>query len=168
MGHRVTDDQQLAGVIMKLVGGGFLWVIITLRFFQWAGRFSDSDKAADQAGPPTDLTWADVEREFDRHPPAPEPKPRPARHRPDAGPDPAGRTPPPAVRHDGAVTRWAASDMPDQTGRTVVVTGANSGLGVASAEAFAGAAAVVLACRDARRAESRRQGGRAGHRPPRS
>jgi cytochrome c oxidase assembly factor CtaG len=85
-GLTITDDQQLAGVIMKLVGGGFLWVIITLRFFQWAGRFSDSDKAADQAGPPTDLTWADVEREFDRHPPAPEPKPRPARHRPDAGP----------------------------------------------------------------------------------
>ena len=53
-GLTITDDQQLAGVIMKLVGGGFLWVIITLRFFQWAGRFSDSDKAADQAGrPPT-------------------------------------------------------------------------------------------------------------------
>jgi putative membrane protein len=85
-GLTITDDQQMAGVIMKLVGGGFLWVIITLRFFQWAARFSDSDKAADQAGPPTDLTWADVEREFDRHPPAPEPRPRPAPHRPDAGP----------------------------------------------------------------------------------
>jgi putative membrane protein len=85
-GLTITDDQQMAGVIMKLVGGGFLWVIITLRFFQWAANFSDSDKAADQAGPPTDLTWADVEREFDRHPPAPEPTTRPARHRPDPGP----------------------------------------------------------------------------------
>ncbi|HEX6166827.1 MAG TPA: cytochrome c oxidase assembly protein [Acidimicrobiales bacterium] len=85
-GLTITDDQQMAGVIMKLVGGGFLWVIITLRFFQWAANFSDSDKAADQAGPPTDLTWADVEREFDRHPPAPEPTARPARHRPDPGP----------------------------------------------------------------------------------
>jgi putative membrane protein len=85
-GLTITDDQQMAGVIMKLVGGGFLWVIITLRFFQWAANFSDSDKAADQAGPPTDLTWADVEREFDRHPPTPEPTARPARHRPDPGP----------------------------------------------------------------------------------
>ena len=69
----IVDDQQMAGVIMKLIGGGFLWVIITLRFFQWASRFTDSDKAIDQAGPATDLTWADVEREFDRHPPAAEP-----------------------------------------------------------------------------------------------
>jgi putative membrane protein len=69
-GLTVTDDQQMAGVIMKLVGGGFLWVVITIRFFQWASKFSDTDKAVDQAGPPTDLTWADVEREFDRHPPA--------------------------------------------------------------------------------------------------
>jgi putative membrane protein len=74
-GLTVTEDQQMAGVIMKLVGGSFLWVIITIRFFQWAAKFSDSDKAVDQAGPPTDLTWADVEREFDKHPPVPEPAP---------------------------------------------------------------------------------------------
>ncbi|HEX8802766.1 MAG TPA: cytochrome c oxidase assembly protein [Acidimicrobiales bacterium] len=72
-GVTVTQDQQAAGLIMKLVGGGFLWVVITVRFFQWASRFSDTDKAADQAGPPTDLTWDDVEREFDRHPAPPEP-----------------------------------------------------------------------------------------------
>jgi hypothetical protein len=42
---------------MKLVGGSFLWVIITLRFFQWAAKFSDTDKAADQAGPAHDLSW---------------------------------------------------------------------------------------------------------------
>ncbi len=71
-GLTITDDQQMAGVIMKLVGGGFLWVVITTRFFQWASKFSDTDKAIDQAGPPTDLTWADVQREFDRHPPAPD------------------------------------------------------------------------------------------------
>lgn len=79
-GLTITDDQQLAGVVMKLVGGGFLWIVITTRFFQWASKFSDTDKAVDQAGPPTDLTWADVEREFDRHPPAPEPTSEGGRH----------------------------------------------------------------------------------------
>jgi putative membrane protein len=70
----VTTDQQAAGLIMKLVGGGFLWLIITIRFFQWASKFSDTDKAVDQAGPVHDLTWADVEREFDKHPPPPDPR----------------------------------------------------------------------------------------------
>jgi putative membrane protein len=65
----VTTDQQAAGLIMKLVGGGFLWLIITIRFFQWASKFSDTDRAVDQAGPVHDLTWADVEREFEKHPP---------------------------------------------------------------------------------------------------
>jgi putative membrane protein len=72
----VTADQQVAGLIMKLVGGGFLWLIITIRFFQWASKFSDTDKAVDQAGPVHDLTWADVEREFDKHPPPPDPRVR--------------------------------------------------------------------------------------------
>jgi putative membrane protein len=86
-GLTITEDQQMAGVIMKLVGGGFLWVVITTRFFQRAAKFSDSDKAVDQAGPATDLTWADVEREFDTHPPAPEPAADapPAPHRADPG-----------------------------------------------------------------------------------
>ena len=72
----VTTDQQAAGLMMKLVGGGFLWLIITVRFFQWASKFSDTDKAIDQAGPAHDLTWADVEREFEEHPPPPEPRVR--------------------------------------------------------------------------------------------
>lgn len=71
-GVGVTDDQQFAGLIMKLVGGGFLWLIITVRFFQWASRFSDADRAAQQAGPPHDLTWEHVEREFARTDPAAE------------------------------------------------------------------------------------------------
>jgi putative membrane protein len=75
-GISVTADQQAAGLIMKLVGGGFLWLIITIRFFQWASKFSDTDKAVDQAGPVHDLTWADVEREFEEHPPPPEPRVR--------------------------------------------------------------------------------------------
>src|SRR4051812_8869091 len=44
---------------------------------------------------------------------------------------------------------WTESDIPDQTGRTAVVTGGNGGLGFQTALALAGAGAhVVLAARD--------------------
>lgn len=46
-------------------------------------------------------------------------------------------------------------DIPTQTGRTVIITGGNSGLGFATASALAAAGAhVVLAVRDTRRGES--------------
>jgi NAD(P)-dependent dehydrogenase (short-subunit alcohol dehydrogenase family) len=51
--------------------------------------------------------------------------------------------------------RWTAADMPDQAGRTAVVTGANSGLGLAAARALAAAGAeVVLACRNMEKGEA--------------
>ncbi|MEU6880202.1 oxidoreductase [Streptomyces sp. NPDC046712] len=50
---------------------------------------------------------------------------------------------------------WNTTDIPDQTGRTAVVTGANSGLGLATVAALAGAGAhVVLAVRDTTRGEA--------------
>src|SRR5215207_9073631 len=52
-----------------------------------------------------------------------------------------------------AMAKWTANDIPDQTGRTIVITGANSGLGLRSAEALAAKGArVLLACRNAARA----------------
>ena len=37
-GIGITTDQQLAGLVMKLIGGIYLWVWIATRFFQWSRR----------------------------------------------------------------------------------------------------------------------------------
>lgn len=52
------------------------------------------------------------------------------------------------------MSRWTSTDLPDQSGRTALVTGANSGLGLQTALALARhGARVLLACRDPARAE---------------
>jgi NAD(P)-dependent dehydrogenase (short-subunit alcohol dehydrogenase family) len=53
------------------------------------------------------------------------------------------------------MTAWSTTDIPDMTGRSVIVTGANSGIGRAAARALAGAGArVTLAVRDTGKGES--------------
>ena len=52
---------------------------------------------------------------------------------------------------------WTADDVPDQSGRTVVVTGANSGIGFEATAALAAKGAhVVMACRSTERADRAR------------
>jgi NAD(P)-dependent dehydrogenase (short-subunit alcohol dehydrogenase family) len=50
--------------------------------------------------------------------------------------------------------KWTAADMQDQGGRTFVITGANSGIGLEAARALGAAGArVIVACRDTSKGE---------------
>ena len=52
-------------------------------------------------------------------------------------------------------SKWTAEDIPDLTGKIAIVTGANSGIGYAMAQALAcKGATVILACRDRQKGEA--------------
>ena len=56
-------------------------------------------------------------------------------------------------------TKWTEEQIPDQSGRLAIVTGANSGLGLATARELARAGAlVVMACRNVEKGEEARAG----------
>ncbi len=67
-GIGVLTDQQAAGVVMKLVGGFFLWAVIVTIFGRWAVAEAAKDEAARkarrQSRPP--LTYEQVTEEFAR------------------------------------------------------------------------------------------------------
>jgi len=51
--------------------------------------------------------------------------------------------------------KWTTNNIPDLTGKVIIVTGANSGIGFEAAKEFARKGTrVVLACRDAKKAEA--------------
>ena len=55
-GVTVANDQQMAGLIMKIVGGIYLWTIIAGVFFRWSAR----QRAGERAGPATGAPGAAV------------------------------------------------------------------------------------------------------------
>jgi putative membrane protein len=84
-GISVTNDQQMAGLIMKLGGGLFLWMLIIVLFFRWSAKqdrgtkprraIVAEDGTVTVEGPPA-LTYEDVTEVFERSALAPkEPAP---------------------------------------------------------------------------------------------
>lgn len=59
---------------------------------------------------------------------------------------------------------WSAAQLPDQTGRAAIVTGANSGIGFETARVLASkGATVIMACRNLEKANPKAEEIRAGH-----
>ena len=74
----VVEDQQYAGLIMKIGGGTYLWALITLLFFRWAvaqakadslGRLGNADRSRRERADL--LTYQEVAATFERIGPPP-------------------------------------------------------------------------------------------------
>ncbi len=65
-GWTALSDQQVAGLIMKLVGGFYLYTIIAVIFFRWYGDEERKEPEAQlpETQLPETLYWDDVEREL--------------------------------------------------------------------------------------------------------
>lgn len=89
-GISVQDDQQAAGVFMKLAAGSWLWFLITCQFFVWAFRHEREEAELDRSARPVaptastedepddeaPLTYEAVAEAFAASTPAPEPDSR--------------------------------------------------------------------------------------------
>ena len=56
---------------MKLAGGTYLWIIITVLFFRWAHRHEEAQRLGRAVNERDVLTWQKVSEEFERLGPAP-------------------------------------------------------------------------------------------------
>ena len=65
-GIDVIQDQQAAGLIMKLGGGFYLWAIITALFFKWSARHMAAERRHRPVTEREVLTFEAVQAEFDR------------------------------------------------------------------------------------------------------
>lgn len=65
-GITAIEDQQYAGLLMKLAGGIYLWAIITFLFFSWAARQGHLEEKPIVMSAKDSLTFDEVEREFRR------------------------------------------------------------------------------------------------------
>lgn len=66
-GISAVNDQQMAGFIMKVLGGFFLWVLIGIKFFGYATKERAADFERRIVRP---LTYDDVTNEFERTEPS--------------------------------------------------------------------------------------------------
>ncbi len=71
LGVDAVQDQQIAGLVMKLGAGFYLWGIIIFLFFRWANRHMAVEKAGRTLTEREVLTWESVEAELAVAPPAP-------------------------------------------------------------------------------------------------
>ena len=68
-GVNVIEDQQMAGLIMKLGGGSYLWAIILVLFFTWANRQQAAERSHRTPNAQLVLTYEQVAAQFEESPP---------------------------------------------------------------------------------------------------
>ena len=68
-GVTITQDQQAAGLIMKIGGGFYLWGLIIVLFAQWASRHQQAERSRTTLDEQEVLTFEEVRTRFDESEP---------------------------------------------------------------------------------------------------